>query len=277
MGIAERRIQRLLLDTATLLAAAFFGLPLVWMFSTSLKTPSEVFTAPPTILPRTATIDNYRDVINREFLLYFANSAIVSLGTSVLAICFGILAGYAFSRTRFPGRKMTLIGIMISQLLPLPVLLIGIYRIAERLHLVNTYLGLIIAYLTFALPPSIWLLRGFVSSVPVELEEAAMVDGASRIGAFLRIDVPLAMPGIVATWVYVLFVTWQDFMFALVFMTSHERWTLPLGVLAIIGEHTIDWGRLMAASVLLMVPIFVTFGLVQRQLVGGLTQGAVKG
>ena len=272
-----RRAQRAGLDAATLVVAVFFGLPLLWMLSTSVKPPSELFTAPPTILPQNITIANYQAILNRQFLLYFANSTIVSLGTSVISVGFGLLTAYGFSRTRFPGRKLMLVVIMTSQLLPLSVLLIGIYRIANALHLINTYVGLITAYLTFTLPPSIWLLRGFLTTVPVELEEAAMVDGLSRLGAFLRISVPLAMPGIIATWAYALFITWQDFMFALVFMTSDERRTLPLGVLALIGEHTIDWGRLMASSVLLMVPIFVTFGFVQRYLVEGLTRGALKG
>lgn len=277
MSTWYRRVQRAVPDAATLVVAGFFGLPLLWMLSTSVKTASEVFTAPPTILPKTITIVNYQGVLNRQFLLYLANSTIVSLGTSVICVGLSILAAYGFSRTRFPGRKVLLVAIMISQLLPLAVLLIGIYRVANALNLINTYAGLISAYLAFTLPPSIWLLRGFLTSVPVELEEAAMVDGASRLDAFLRISVPLAMPGIIATWAYALFITWQDFMFALVFMTSDERRTLPLGVLALIGEHTIDWGKLMASSVLLMVPIFVTFGFVQRYLIEGLTRGALKG
>src|SRR5262249_16994198 len=143
----------------------------------------------------------------------------------------------------------------------------------KSLHLLNTHPGLMIAYLTFDLPVAIWLMRGFYVGIPRELEEAAQIDGATQFGAFLQITLPLAAPGILATAAYAFFMAWQDFMFALAFMSSNDMRTLPLGVLGYIGEHQTDWGKLMAASVLLMIPIFVIFAAVQRQFISGLTRG----
>ncbi|MER3436406.1 MAG: hypothetical protein C4346_01560 [Chloroflexota bacterium] len=268
---------RLPLYLLVVLVAAFFGVPLYWMILTSIKTPGEIFTTPPTIIPSRITLENYGAVLDATYVRFFWNSLVVALGTTVLALTFGIFASYAFSRLRFRGRKPLLMGIILTQLLPMAVLIVPIYRIMRRLELLNTHPGLMIAYLTFDLPVVIWLMRGFYAGIPRELEEAAQVDGATQMGAFLRVTLPLSMPGILATGAYAFFMAWQDFMFALAFMSSNEMRTLPLGVLSYIGEHGTDWGKLMASSVLLMIPIFVIFTLVQRQFVAGLTRGAVKG
>lgn len=260
-----------------LLVATFFGVPLYWMVLTSVKTPTEIFTTPPTIIPSRITLENYGSVLEASYLRFFWNSLVVALGTTVLALAFGIFASYAFSRLRFRGRKALLMGIILTQLLPMAVLIVPIYRIVRRLELLNTHPGLMIAYLTFDLPVVIWLMRGFYAGIPRELEEAAQVDGATQLGAFLRVTLPLAMPGVLATGAYAFFMAWQDFMFALAFMSSNDMRTLPLGVLSYIGEHGTDWGKLMASSVLLMIPIFIIFALVQRQFVAGLTRGAIKG
>ena len=262
---------------AALLIAAVFGVPLLWMVSTSVKTPAEVFTVPPTLIPSRVTLENYAAVLGLDFLRYFWNSLLVAVGTTALTLLFGVFAAYGFSRLRFRGRKPLLIGIILTQLLPMAVLIVPIYRIVASLDLLDTHPGLIIAYLTFDLPVAIWLMRGFFFGVPRELEEAAQLDGSSHLGAFLRVTLPLAAPGVVATGAYAFFMAWQDFMFALAFMSSNEMRTLPLGVLGYIGEHQTDWGKLMAASVLLMVPVFVIFAFVQRQFISGLTRGAVKG
>ncbi len=268
---------RLPLYTLILLTAAFFGVPLYWMVLTSIKTPEEIFTTPPTIIPSQITLENYGSVLDASYLRFFWNSLVVALGTTVLALVFGVFASYAFSRLRFRGRKALLMGIILTQLLPMAVLIVPIYRIMRRLDLLNTHPGLMIAYLTFDLPVVIWLMRGFYVGIPRELEEAAQVDGATQLGAFLRVTLPLAMPGVLATGAYAFFMAWQDFMFALAFMSSNDMRTLPLGVLSYIGEHGTDWGKLMASSVLLMIPIVIIFALVQRQFVAGLTRGAIKG
>jgi ABC-type glycerol-3-phosphate transport system permease component len=269
--------NRVLVGLFALLVAAFYGTPLLFMISTSVKLPEAVFTTPPTLLPRAITLDNYRAILGLDYLRFFFNSLVVAAGTTVLALGFGIGSSYAFSRLHFRGRKPLLISIILTQLLPLAVLIIPIYRIARSLGLLNTYPGLMMAYLTFNLPVAIWLMRGFYVGIPRELEDAAQIDGASAFQAFRQVTLPLAIPGIMATAAYCFFMAWQDFMFALVFMTDNDKRTLPLGVLSYIGEHQTDWGKLMAASVLLMIPVFVIFALVQRQFVVGLTRGAVKG
>jgi ABC-type glycerol-3-phosphate transport system permease component len=269
--------NRLLGGLLALLVAAFYGIPLLFMLSTSVKLPDAVFTTPPTLLPRAITLDNYHAILGLDYVRFFVNSLVVAAGTTVLALLFGIGSSYAFSRLHFRGRKPLLIAIILTQLLPLAVLIIPIYRIARSLALLNTYPGLMVAYLTFDLPVAIWLMRGFYVGIPRELEDAAQIDGANAFQAFRQVTLPLAIPGIMATAAYCFFMAWQDFMFALVFMTDNDKRTLPLGVLSYIGEHQTDWGKLMAASVLLMIPVFIIFALVQRQFVSGLTRGAVKG
>jgi ABC-type glycerol-3-phosphate transport system permease component len=269
--------NRLLVGLFAVLVAAFYGIPLLFMISTSVKLPTAVFTTPPTLLPRAITFDNYHAILGLDYVRLFYNRLVVAAGTTVLALLFGIGSSYAFSRLHFRGRKPLLIAIILTQLLPLAVLIIPIYRIAHSLALLNTYPGLMVAYLTFDLPVAIWLMRGFYVGIPRELEDAAQIDGANAFQAFRQVTLPLAIPGIMATAAYCFFMAWQDFMFALVFMTDNDKRTLPLGVLSYIGEHQTDWGKLMAASVLLMIPVFVIFALVQRQFVSGLTRGAVKG
>jgi ABC-type glycerol-3-phosphate transport system permease component len=269
--------NRVMVGLFALLVAVLYGTPLLFMISTSVKLPDAVFTTPPTLLPRAITLDNYRAILGLDYVRFFFNSLVVAAGTTVLALVFGIGSSYAFSRLHFRGRKPLLIAIILTQLLPLAVLIIPIYRIARSLGLLNTYPGLMMAYLTFDLPVAIWLMRGFYVGIPRELEDAAQIDGASAFQAFRQVTLPLAVPGIMATAAYCFFMAWQDFMFALVFMTDNDKRTLPLGVLSYIGEHQTDWGKLMAASVLLMIPVFVIFALVQRQFVVGLTRGAVKG
>jgi multiple sugar transport system permease protein/raffinose/stachyose/melibiose transport system permease protein len=156
------------------------------------------------------------------------------------------------------------------------VLVVPIYEIMGDWHLLNTYFALIVAYLTFTVPVAVWLLRGFLAGLPVELEEAARIDGCTRMGAFFRIVVPISAPGISATATYVFFLSWQEFLFALTFLSGNMQ-TLPVGVLGYIGEHTTDWGLLMAASSLVCVPVFVLFLFLQRQFIAGLVQGSVKG
>ena len=277
-AVSWRRSGRQIgLYAAALLTGAAFGIPLLWMVSTSVKTPDEVFRVPPTLLPGSVTLEHYAAVLGLDYLRFFWNSLIVASGTTALTLFFGIFAAYSFSRLRFRGRKPLLIVIILTQLLPATVLIVPIYRMVGQLGLLNTHPGLIIAYLTFDLPVVIWLMRGFFFGIPRDLEEAAQLDGATHLRAFLQVTLPLAAPGVVATGAYAFFMAWQDFMFALAFMSSNEMRTLPLGVLGYIGEHQTDWGKLMAASVLLMVPIFIIFVAVQRQFVSGLTRGAVKG
>lgn len=261
---------------AAAVAVLVFG-PIYWMVLTAFKPKAEVFTSPPTWIPKEPTLQNFVDALDPAFLRFLGNSLLVSLATAVVCVILAVLASYAVSRPAGKSGKSVIVVVLVSQLLPPAVLLVPLYRSAESLGILNSHFGLVIAYLTFTLPVAIWLLHGFISSIPAELEEAAMVDGMSSFRAFFTVIVPLARPGIAATGAYIFFTAWQDFMFALVFLTDEDKRTLPLGVLGYIGQYTVDWGQLMAASTLLIIPIILIFALVQKQFIAGLTAGAVKG
>jgi ABC-type glycerol-3-phosphate transport system permease component len=263
--------------TAALLLAAFAGGPLYWLLATSLKRRREIFASPPHLVPHALTFGNYATVFNSSTVRFLVNSIYVCLGATVMCVVLALLATYTLTRTGARGRRPVLVAVLVSQLLPQAVLLIPLYRTADRFGLLNSYFGLMIAYLTFTLPVAMWLLRSFFMAIPADLEEAARVDGLSEFRAFWQISVPLAKPGIAAVAAYVYFMSWQDFMYALVFLTDQSKQTLPLGMLGYIGSHTIEWGQLMAVSAILLAPIIVLFSFVQRYMIAGLTVGAVKG
>jgi ABC-type glycerol-3-phosphate transport system permease component len=277
-SLRARRLQSSILSYLGALAVVVvvFG-PLFWMVITALKPHAEVFTSPPRWFPQSPTLDNFVQAMNPQFLQFLGNSLLVSLVTTLVCIALAVLASYTISRPSGRSGRSVIVVVLISQLLPPAVLLVPLYRSAESLGLLNSYAGLVIAYLTFTLPVAIWLLHGFISSIPAELEESAQVDGLTSFRAFFIVIVPLARPGIAATAAYIFFTVWQDFMFALVFLTDQDKRTLPLGLLGYIGQYTVDWGQLMAASILLLLPILLIFGLVQKQFIAGLTAGAVKG
>jgi ABC-type glycerol-3-phosphate transport system permease component len=268
--------RRTLVYATVALVLLVFMFPFMWMLSMALKPGTEIFAFPPTLIPQHPTVHNFAVALDPTFLRYGLNSLVVATSTTVVTVPVALLSAYSFTRLSFPGRKHVLAVIILTQLLPLIVLVVPIYQIMGDWHLLNTYFALIIAYLTFTVPVAVWLLRGFLVGMPVELEEAAQIDGCTRMGAFFRIVVPLTAPGISATATYVFFLSWQEFLFALTFMSGTME-TLPVGVLGYIGEHTTDWGLLMAASTLVCVPVFVLFLFLQRQFIAGLVQGSIKG
>ena len=255
----------------------FVLFPFFYMVSTAFKAEADLFSAPPKFLPRRPTLSNFRQALQPKFIRYFMNSFIVTIGTTVIVIAVALLSSYAFSRLRFRGRKLLLKIIIYTQLFPLIVIIIPIYVLFNKTGIVNTHLSLIIAYLAFTVPVGVWMLRGFFKGIPYNLEEAAMVDGCTRLTAFIRVVLPLARPGISATAVYVFIVTWQEFMFALTMLTGEKMRTLPVGILDFIRQYGVNWGGLMALSTLITVPVFILFLVLQRQFISGLTQGSVKG
>jgi multiple sugar transport system permease protein/raffinose/stachyose/melibiose transport system permease protein len=273
----RKRLCLILIYALVVITVLFFAFPFVWMISVAVKPPDELFTFPPRLVPNRPTLDNFQRAMSPEFLRYGLNSTIVAALTTVITLVVAIFSGYSFSRLRYPGRKVLLILILFTQLLPLAVLIVSMYRIMASLNMLDTYPALIIAYLTFTVPVGVWFLRGFFAAIPHELEEAAQIDGASRLQAFLFVALPVSLPGISATGAYVFFVTWQEFMFALAFTTSKAMRTLPVGILDFIGQYQTDWGTLMAASVLVFLPVFLLFFLMERQFIAGLTRGAIKG
>jgi len=279
MSKSQRTLYFVKIYFLAFVLATFVLFPIMVMVSMSLKAPDEQFTSPPYLVPKRPTLSNYLHVIGRGsmFLRYFLNSLLVAAASTVIVLAVALFSSYSYARLCFPGRDFFFILILLSQLFPLAAIIVSLYRIMSQLRMIDTYWSLIVAYLTFSVPVGVWLLRNFFLGIPKELEEAAMIDGCTRLMAFWKIVVPLMRPGLGATFAYLFFVTWQEFMFALTFITSEAKRTLPVGIFDYVGQYETNWGNLMAASSLICVPVFLLFLFVQQQLVGGLTRGAVKG
>jgi multiple sugar transport system permease protein/raffinose/stachyose/melibiose transport system permease protein len=277
MNPASRHIKTITVIALQILLMLIVLVPFFWMFSVSLKPSNEPFAIPARLWPENPTLDNYRTAFRPEFRRYFINSTIVSLSTVVISISVGLLAAYSFSRFALRLFSVMLVGIILAQMFPVGAIIIPIYKVMRDLQLLNTYTSLILAYITITLPVAVWMLRGFIVNIPADLEEAAMVDGATRLQAFLRVIVPLAQPGIIATSVWIIVVTWQEFLFALAFTSTQEMRTLPVGMNDFIGQYGIRYGELMATSVMISLPIILLFFLLQRYFVAGMTAGATKG
>lgn len=264
------------------LLVAFAMLPMAWMLSTSLKTQFAALQYPPQWIPTNPTIEQYRRLLSpandvgREFLTYAFNSIYVSITTTILGVVIAVPAAYAFSRFRFPGRQLLFYAVLVRNMFPAVVFLIPLFILMRWLRLVNTPGSLILTYLTFGLPLSIWLLKGFYDNIPPQLEQAARIDGASRFQAFVRVVMPLSSPGIIATAIYSFILAWNEYVYALVFLTDRERLTLPVGLERFFTEYATNWPGLMAASFIMSVPVVVLFLILQKYFVRALTEGAVK-
>ncbi|MEO0562860.1 MAG: carbohydrate ABC transporter permease [Chloroflexota bacterium] len=272
-----RLFKNIIVIALQMLLLAVVLVPFFWMFSVSLKPPDEPFAVPARLWPESPTLDNYRTAFRPEFRRYFLNSVLISGATVLISVSAGLLAAYSFSRFTLRLFTVVLVGIILAQMFPVGAMIIPIYKVMRDLGLLDTYAALILAYITITLPVAIWMLRGFMANIPRDLEEAAMVDGATRIQAFIRVVVPLARPGIIATSVWIIVVTWQEFLFALAFTNRPEMRTLSVGMNDFIGQYGIRWGELMASSVMVSVPVIVLFFFLQRYFVEGLTAGATKG
>jgi N,N'-diacetylchitobiose transport system permease protein len=270
---------RVLTNGIGLLVVAAFAFPVYWMVSTSFQSRREIRSPDPTWHPFGGGFDNYRRLFeDGEFLGALKMSLLVTLATVVVALVFAFLAAVALSRFRFRGRKSFILVLLLVQMIPAEGLFISQYKMLDGADLTNTVPGLTLLYVACVLPFTIWTLRGFVAGLPIELEEAAMVDGCSRFGAFFRITFPLLAPGLVATGVFGFIQAWNEFTLALVVMTREDRQTLPvwLSTFSDVNRGT-DWGAIMAGSTLIAVPVIIFFLIVQGRMVAGLTAGAVKG
>jgi multiple sugar transport system permease protein len=261
---------------------AFAVIPMLWMLSTSLKGQFAALAQPPEWIPSHPTLDQYQTLLSPTgtigpvFLRYFLNSMIVSISTTVLGVLIAVPAAYAFSRFQFPGRDVLFFAVLIRNMFPVVVFLIPLFILMRTLHLVNTHWSLILTYMTFGLPLSIWLLKGFYDNIPEELERAARIDGASRFKAFWLIIMPLSSPGIIATAIYAFIGAWNEYVYALTFLNSESLLTLPVGLQHFFTEFATNWPGLMAAAFIMSVPVVVMFMLLQKQFVRALTEGAVK-
>jgi N,N'-diacetylchitobiose transport system permease protein len=276
---SSSRLRRASLNGLGLLVTAVALFPVYWMVLTSLRRGVDIQSPDPSFVPLPGTLANYRRVFERDyFWTAVKNSAIVTGLTVMCALLIAFLAAVALARFRFRGRTAMLATVLIVQMIPAEALVISLFRVLDGWQLINTVIGLSLTYLVFVLPFTIWTLRGFVAGVPVELEEAARVDGASRMTAFRKITFPLVAPGLVATAVFSVIQAWNEFIFALVIMNRPENQTLPVWLQAFNeGARGTDWGGVMAGSTVMAVPVIAFFLLVQRKVTSGLTAGAVKG
>lgn len=275
--------QRLLaapLTYAVLIGFSGFCLfPFLWMLDTALKPTSEIMSSSPTFLIAEPTLDNFRKVLfDSQFMIYFRNSVIVATASTVFTLIVSIFTSYALSRWHFlPISRLMGTALIVSQMIPGVLLLVPLYVVMRNLGLLSTYAALIIVYCTFMIPLVSFMLKGFFDAIPRELEEAAEMDGCSRLGFIYRILIPLSAPGVMATAVYAFIAAWNEFMFGYVLINDDARRTLTPGIMIFKGSHQTDWGALTAASVLAVVPVAIGFVYLQRFLVEGLSAGAVKG
>lgn len=274
-GMTRRR--RWLWNAVAGAVIVMIAFPVYWMVVTSFRDNSDIRSAPQ-FLP-IGTLENYRSVFEREnFWSSFGNSIQVTLLTVAFALVTAFLAAVAVSRFRFRGRVGFLVLILLVQMVPAEALMISVVKTLDGWSLRNSITGLTITYVAFVLPFTVWTLRGFVGGVPRELEEAAMVDGSSRLRAFFTVTLPLVAPGLVATGIFAFIQAWNEFTFALVIMDRPEKETLPVWLQAFnFGARGTDWGGVMAGSTVITVPVIVFFVLVHRRIAAGLTAGAVKG
>lgn len=251
-------------------------IPILMMFSQSVKPDLVMFTDPPTLFFK-PTISHIREIFTRNNILdNFVNSAIIGVFTMILCLCMGSLCAYSLSRMHIPGGKAISLLILITRMIPVSSLMMPIYVIMQKLGIAGSHLAVILAHTTMNLPFAIVMMQGFFRDIPVELEDAAKIDGCSTMGVFLKICLPLTAPGLATTSIMVLLNSWNEFMFALL-LSSRTTRTLPVGISSFLGSVSIDWGASSAAASLATIPIFIAGIFIQKYFVRGLTGGAVKG
>lgn len=253
--------------------------PVYWMVNNSFLPRNKIRNPDPTWVPFGGTLDNYRRVLSGGRIWdALSMSLMVSLATVAISLVFAFLAAVAVTRFRFRGRMSFILALLVIQMIPVEGLFISQYKMLEGFGLLNTVAGLTIVYVASVLPFTIWTLRGFVAGVPYELEEAAMIDGCSRVQAFFRVTFPLLAPGLIATGVFGFLQAWNEFTLAVVVMTRESKQTLPVWLSVFTdSQRGVDWGAVLAASTIIAVPVIVFFLIVQGRMVSGLTSGAVKG
>lgn len=255
---------------------AFAVSPLLWSLSTAFKPKTEVFTNAG-LIPHEPTLSNFTYVLSKtKFARWFGNSMLISVGTTVLAVSIATLGGYAMSRFRFRGRALYGNTLLVVQMFPGVMLAIPLFLIFTRLRLIDTYWSLLITYMSFALAFAVWMLKGYFDAIPREIEEAAMIDGASHLQVLWRIVLPLSTPGITTVAVFAFLLAWNDFFFAYILLVRDTNYTLQMGLFTFIKQFYTEWNYLMTAAVLTTIPVLVFFFGLQRFLTRGLIAGAIK-
>jgi len=252
--------------------------PIVWTFLTSVKVESDIVTRDMVYLPTRFTFESYVNLWQQSsYPKLVINSLVVTTLTVLTCLATGTVAAYSFSRFNFPGRTQLMLAYLVVRMFPAVLMIIPLFIVMRQIGLLDSTAGLSIAYTSFLLPLFVWMLKGFFDAAPRELESAARIDGATRIGAMFRIVIPIARNGLVATCVFVAIAAWNEYLFALMLTTSQGSRTWPVGLQLMVGEFQLPWGMLAAGGMISILPVIVLFALVQRIMVTGITAGAVKG
>ncbi|MFY0624584.1 MAG: carbohydrate ABC transporter permease [Pelagimonas sp.] len=257
---------------------SFALFPLYWLLKIALTPDQLVYSEGTSLWPSSVTLSNFSEVLfQTDFLSYFGNSLTVSLGTASLTTLIAAGAGYAFSRFHFAGKRLLIVVMLVTQMFPLLMIIAPIYKIISSLGMLNSLTSLIVVYTAFNIPFATFLMQSFFDGIPKDLEEAAMMDGCSRFQALRKVVFPLTLPGLGATLGFVFTAAWSELLFALMLISKNDAMTFPVGLLTFVSKFSVDWGQMMAAGVLALVPSCLFFIFIQRYLVQGLTSGAVKG
>ncbi len=270
--------KRILIHLVLVLACVIAVYPVLRILSVSLRPGDRLLSTSLAIIPKDASLGNYREVLfDKNFFLWLWNSLIITITTAVIGVILASTSAYAFSRWRFPGRGPGLVFLLTTQMIPAAMLMIPIYILAARLHLINTYKGLIFAYSVSSIPFSIWILKGYYDTIPVELDEAAMIDGVSKLASFYRIILPLSTPAMAIVFLFNFMTAWNDFLLARIMLQRETMYTWTLGLQSLQGQFQTEWGAYSAASILIAIPVMALFLFSSKWLISGLTLGSVKG
>ena len=272
--------KRWLVYAVIAFALVYTVFPVLWLFVNSFKTRLDMFAMPPIWIVDNPTLYNYiQTFVEREFVTYMFNSLVVASATTILSLAIGTIAGYALARFRYPGRTKFHLSfwILSTRMMPPIVTIMPLYLFFGVLDLLNTKTALVIAYTGFNLPFVVWMMRSYFAEIPADLEESAMVDGDTRLGAFWRVILPLARPGLAATAIFCFILSWNELLFALIITETTSANTLPIGIAGRITQYKVEWGEISASGFAACVPIIIFAFIVQRHLVRGLSFGAVKG
>ncbi|RLC67864.1 MAG: sugar ABC transporter permease [Chloroflexi bacterium] len=278
-GRGDSPFKRLLIHLALIVSCAIAVYPVLRIVSVSLRPGDRLLSTSLAIVPEDATLQAYKTVLwEKEFLVWIWNSALITTATASIGLILAATSAYAFSRWRFPGRKPGLIFLLSTQMLPAPMMMVPIYILATKLGLTHTYRGLVLAYSVTTVPFSIWMLKGYYDTIPRELEDAALIDGASPLVSFWRIILPLSTPALAIVFLFNFMSAWSDYLFARVMIASETRlWTWVLGVRDFQSQFQTQWGFFSAASVMVAIPVMALFLYSSKWLISGLTLGSVKG
>lgn len=272
----SRLVRIVAIEIPILLIVAFAIAPYLWMVLTSIRPDSDLTTLPLSYVPSRVTFANYRTLLGQTSFAYnLWNSLVIAFGAVVVGLMTSVPAAYAFSRFRFRGRQALMTQFLVINMFPVVLLIIPLFVLMRNLHLLDTYFGVIIGHSTFAIPFAVWMLTSYMNGIPREVDEAAMMDGATRLETIRLVILPLLMPGIVTTAIYIFVTSWNEYLFAMMFSGDNAR-TVTVALQLFIGEFTVQWGLLTAGGTLVAIPVTILFLIVQKRLVGGLTAGAVK-